>query len=127
MSKLARARLHLVEQPRVLYRDHRLVGEGGGKLDLFISERTNVSALQIDHTDRRSLPEQWHPQQRTNSPELRCRGHSIFWVDHHVGDMYRCAFKYDAASSRTAARWNWVTFHVFFVVGRETVDRKSVV
>jgi hypothetical protein len=26
--------LHLVEQPRVLDRDHRLIGEGGGELDL---------------------------------------------------------------------------------------------
>ena len=28
LGQLARARLHLVEQPHVLDRDHRLVGEG---------------------------------------------------------------------------------------------------
>ena len=37
--KLARARLHLVEQPHVLDRDHRLVGEGGEQLDLLVGER----------------------------------------------------------------------------------------
>ena len=31
--------LHLVEQPRVLDRDHRLVGEGGDQLDLLVGER----------------------------------------------------------------------------------------
>ena len=32
--EIARARLHLVEQARVLDRDHRLVGEGLDELDL---------------------------------------------------------------------------------------------
>ena len=34
--------LHLVEQPRVLDRDHRLVGEGRDKLDLLVGERTHL-------------------------------------------------------------------------------------
>ena len=38
LGKLARARLHLVEQPHVLDGDHRLVGEGGDKLDLLLRE-----------------------------------------------------------------------------------------
>ena len=33
------ARLHLVEQPHVLDRDHGLVGEGGDQLDLLVGER----------------------------------------------------------------------------------------
>src|SRR5262245_52235984 len=33
LGELARARLHLVEQPHVLNRNHRLVGEGGHQLD----------------------------------------------------------------------------------------------
>ena len=39
LREIARARLHLVEQPHVLDRDHRLVGEGGDQLDLLIGER----------------------------------------------------------------------------------------
>ena len=38
LRELARARLHLVEQPHVLDRDHRLVGEGGDQLDLLVGE-----------------------------------------------------------------------------------------
>ena len=39
LGKLARARLHLVEQSHVLDCDHRLVGEGLDQLDLLGSER----------------------------------------------------------------------------------------
>jgi hypothetical protein len=48
LRQFARARLHLVKQPHVLDRDHRLVGEGGGELDLLGGERPNSAALQ-DH------------------------------------------------------------------------------
>ena len=38
LGELARALLHLVEQPHVLDRDHRLVGEGRDQLDLLVGE-----------------------------------------------------------------------------------------
>ena len=38
LGQLARARLHLVEQPHVLDRDHRLVGERGDQFDLLVGE-----------------------------------------------------------------------------------------
>ena len=41
-DELARARLHLVEQPHVLDRDHRLVGEGRDQLDLLVGERPQL-------------------------------------------------------------------------------------
>jgi hypothetical protein len=41
LGKLARARLHLVEQPHVLDRDHGLVGEGRDKIDLLLREWVN--------------------------------------------------------------------------------------
>ena len=46
LRKLARARLHLVEQPHVLDRDHRLVGEGGDQLDLLFGEWPNLLTRQ---------------------------------------------------------------------------------
>ena len=42
LGQFARARLHLVEQPHVLDRDHRLVGEGCDQLDLLVGERLNA-------------------------------------------------------------------------------------
>src|SRR5262249_59215663 len=47
LGELARARLHLVEQPHVLDRDHRLVGEGGDEFDLSVAERLNLRARQF--------------------------------------------------------------------------------
>ena len=38
LGQLARARLHLLEQPRVLDGDHGLVGEGLEQLDLLVGE-----------------------------------------------------------------------------------------
>ena len=46
--------LDLVEQPHVLDRDHRLVGEGGDQLDLLVGERLAPSVRVSDeHADRR--------------------------------------------------------------------------
>ena len=38
LGELARARLHLFKQPRILDGDHRLVGEGGDQLDLLVGK-----------------------------------------------------------------------------------------
>ena len=46
LGQFARARLHLVEQPHVLDRDHRLVGEGRDQLDLLVGERPHLRADQ---------------------------------------------------------------------------------
>ena len=50
--------LHLLEQPHVLDRDHRLVGKGLNQLDLLVGERRDFLALEEDHADRRSFPQQ---------------------------------------------------------------------
>ena len=42
LGQISRARLHLVEQPHVLDRDHRLVGEGRDQLDLLVGERLHL-------------------------------------------------------------------------------------
>jgi hypothetical protein len=52
---LARARLDLVEQPHVLDRDHRLVGEGGDQLDLLIGEWLDGGAHQANDADRHTI------------------------------------------------------------------------
>src|SRR5262245_4362834 len=49
---LAGARLHLVEQPHVLNRNHRLVGEGVDQLYFLFVKRLYPLARERDHTDR---------------------------------------------------------------------------
>ncbi len=57
-GELGGARLHLVEQPHVLDRDHRLVGKGGDQLDLPVGERPNLVTRQDDHADRAAFAQQ---------------------------------------------------------------------
>ena len=37
LAQIVGALLHLVEQPNILDRDHRLVGEGGDEIDLLFA------------------------------------------------------------------------------------------
>ena len=46
LRELAALVLDFVEQPHVLDRDHRLVGEGGDQLDLLVGERPHLGARQ---------------------------------------------------------------------------------
>ena len=57
LAKIARPRLHLVEQPHVLNRDHRLVGKGAGEFDLSVGERPHPGAPNHDDADDGVLPQ----------------------------------------------------------------------
>src|SRR5262249_30188741 len=67
LAQLTRARLHLVEQPHVLDRDYRLVGEGGGELNLLVGEWPDRLALQTDDADRESFSQQRDGQYRAEA------------------------------------------------------------
>jgi hypothetical protein len=54
-AQLLRARLHLVEQPHVLNRDHGLVGERRSELDLLVGEGPYDAARQHDDADWRAF------------------------------------------------------------------------
>src|SRR5262245_7132720 len=58
--ELARARLHLIEQPHVLDRDHRLVGEGFKQFDLLLTECPRLRAYYGERADDHSLAEKRH-------------------------------------------------------------------
>jgi hypothetical protein len=62
--EIGRARLHFVEQPHVLDRDHRLVGEGTDQLDLLFGERLDDRAHQSDDPHRGTFAQQWDPEHR---------------------------------------------------------------
>jgi hypothetical protein len=54
-GELARPRLHLVEQPRILDGNHGLVGEGLEEVDLPIRERPRLPAHDANHSDGVSI------------------------------------------------------------------------
>ena len=58
LRQLRGPRLHLLEQPDVVDRDHRLVGEGGHKLDLLVGERPHFRARENDHAEERPFAQE---------------------------------------------------------------------
>ena len=76
LGQLARARLHLVEQPHVLDSDHRLVGEGLDQLDLLVGERTHALAMQtitpIGFPSRRSGTPSRYENRQASGPRGMC-------------------------------------------------------
>src|SRR5262249_15730756 len=87
LGKLAGARLPLLEQPHVLDRDHRLIGEGGSKLDLLVGEGLDSSALENDHTDRRSFPYQRNAENGADTGETCPLQESEFGIGLNIRDM----------------------------------------
>ena len=61
-GQIVGARLHLVEQPHVLDRDHRLVGEGAQQCDLPFREGVRVGSNDRDCADRLPLAEHGYRQ-----------------------------------------------------------------
>jgi len=57
-----RAGLQFTKQPRVLNRDHRLVGKGGDNLDLPFGERLDAAMREGDGTNGLTLPHQRHAE-----------------------------------------------------------------
>jgi hypothetical protein len=70
LAQLARARLHLVKQPRVFDGDHRLVGKGGEQPDLLLRERLDLGAYQRNDADRVSFSQKWHAEHSSISSRM---------------------------------------------------------
>ena len=89
----------LLEQPHVLDRDHRLVGEGLQQLDLLVGERPGLGAADGDRADRRcprassARPGRCGSRRRSAASPIAYSG-SV----EHVGDVRRRA----ASGSRAA-------------------------
>src|SRR6516164_9808611 len=62
LLKIARLGLHLIEEPGVLDRYHRLVGEGLQQLDMLGRECPGFLARDSGDPDRTRVAVHWHPQ-----------------------------------------------------------------
>jgi hypothetical protein len=71
--QVPRACLHLVEQPRILDCDHRLVGEVLHQLDLLAGERPDLLAVDADHPDQLALLEHRHRNEGAGTAEVHGR------------------------------------------------------
>ena len=74
--------LGLVEQARVLDRDHGLVGEGPHQVDVGLGERLDPAAQQRDHADRLAVAQHRHREHRAEAvPRLQLAHVGVLGVD----------------------------------------------
>ena len=121
LGELSRARLHLVKQPHVLDRDHRLVGEGGEQLDLLISERLNVEPRRHQDADELPVAQQRHAQHSAVLFQAARLQEGQFGIGVGVRDMDGFASKHHTADDRRPIRCDWMTPHMCDVLRRKAV------
>ena len=88
-GELARARLHLLEQPHVLDRDHGLVGEGLDDLDLARRESPGSRRVSTSAPSIPSLPKQRNAEQGTRRTGRARPADGIIRVLENIGDLFR--------------------------------------
>ena len=89
--EIAGARLHLVEQPHILDRDHRLVGEGLQQLHVMRDKRSRLDPRRADHADGFVIAHQGreqHAAKTARSCEIPEHGRSA-GLSLGVGDLRR--------------------------------------
>jgi len=123
--ELAALVLDFVEQPHVLDRDHRLVGEGFDQFDLLVSKRPHDSAVQVKHADRDRLAQERHTEQCAKSGFLLNFDQGVFRVGYNIDDLNRLALKQNSASYRPPTRLHWQSFDGT-VAGRVPVPRYNM-
>src|SRR5262249_51471016 len=103
-TQLARACLHLIEQPHVLNRDYRLIGEGGHQLDLLVVEWLNFGLQNGDDTAKNSFAEHRNCQYGAVTLLFDQLGKFIVRLLQHVPDMNRTSLKRSFPRHRA---WSW--------------------
>src|SRR5262249_33087757 len=89
LAQLLRARLHLLEQPHVLDRDDRLVGEGSDEVDLLVGEGMHLFAPQNDYADGRVFAHKRDAQSRSQAGNSMRLAESVLPIGKNIGDMNR--------------------------------------
>ena len=85
--QLARARLHLLEEPHILDRDYRLVGEGGDQVDLRGGEGLRYNLPDKDYSDDAPLSQKGDAERRAISADLLRLAPCIRRVSQQVRNM----------------------------------------
>src|SRR5262249_19252012 len=123
-GELARARLHLVEQPQVLDCDHRLVGERRDQFYLLVGKRPHCGSLQDDDADRSAFAEERDPK-RCAHIELPVK-HYVVRISPNIWGMDDLAFEKGSSRHRAPTRGDRIIFHVPLVLGGVAVRREML-
>src|SRR5262245_32076810 len=104
VAEFAGTLLHLVEQPHVLNRDHRLVGEGLQELDLSVGEQPGLSAGDRNAPNGTAVS-QYRDAYGTAIAADRChRAKGVVGVRVNIRDLRDTSLKY-RASRHAAPTW----------------------
>src|SRR6516165_7677766 len=126
-SEVARAHLYLVEQPHVLDRDQRLVGESGDELDLPVRERLDVIALETDDGDHYAVAQQRSPEHGALPADLLGLQHVVLGISQAIRQVNRFSLNRGSADQRAASRCYRMLKEVFDIVGPDVVGPHQVV
>ena len=101
--EVAGALLQFTEQPRVLDRDDRLVGEGANQLDLPLGERLDPLPRQSSMiADRLALAQQRYAKRVRTLPTVIDLGSGVFRVGGDIGDQTTLPSRRAPAGNRPA-------------------------
>src|SRR5262249_5493663 len=104
LAQLLGALLYLIEQPHVLDRNDRLVGEGGDELDLSLAERAHGMTVQREHANWRSFPHEGQRKYRMVLADLLMLDQLVFRIGHRIENLYGRAFEQRAPDGTRASR-----------------------
>src|SRR5262249_47201948 len=112
LCELATLVLDFVEQPHVLDRDHRLVGEGGHQLDLLVGKWAHGASHQHDHANRLAFTQQRNTEHRTVVADFRWLYKLVFRIGENVGYLNDSAFKRGPAGDSSSSQLDWIVPHI---------------
>src|SRR5262245_4980207 len=127
LGQFARARLYLVEQPHVLDRDHRLIGENGGQFDMPLVERPHGVPAQQNDTRRSSLAEKGHAESSAIAPQSLCFAIAIFRVGQDILDLDGLALQQDSSGKTSSSRRQLNPAAVFNELGSMAIVSRGIV
>ena len=122
LRQFAGAGLHALEQPHVLDRDRRLVGEGRDQLDLLVGERPHLVTRQGQNADRVALAQHRNAEDGAKAAQLLRLDKCVFRVRLHVGNMHDLALKQGPSCRRATLRNDWQVSDVLREVVGEAVS-----
>src|SRR5262249_36612719 len=121
-GKLARARLHLLKQSRVLDSDDGLVSEGPYKLDLAVGEGVHGAPRERKGANRHSFAQERHGNNGVKSADLGA-SQLVVRLGLGVDNMNRNSLKQRTSGCTSTSRLDGSPFQVFLQGGRDAIGR----
>src|SRR4029077_19785041 len=91
-----------LEQPRILDRDHRLIGKSAGEFDLFVCKRFNAGTVDDEDADERVLTQERNAKHRAVALNPLSFQVGVFRILQHVTDLNRPALQLHTRAKRAS-------------------------